>query len=165
MYRIKHAAHPMTGERWVIYPMYDFAHAMSDAIEEITHSFCTLEFETHRPLYDWVIESLLPSGLLPQRDNSNRPRQFEFSRLNLMHTVLSKRKLISLVEGGHVDGWDDPRLMTIAGLRRRGVPHEALRLFCQRIGVSKADSVLDPEILGELRENLLELERVLRSRH
>jgi glutaminyl-tRNA synthetase len=134
LYRILHARHPRTGTAWSIYPSYDFAHGQSDAIEHITHSLCTLEFEDHRPLYDWFIENLpVPS----------RPRQYEFARLNLTYTVLSKRVLTELVRGGHVEGWDDPRMPTLAGLRRRGVPPEALRDFVRRIGVAKANSVVD----------------------
>jgi len=134
LYRILHANHPRTGTTWFIYPSYDYAHGQSDAIEGVTHSICTLEFEDHRPLYDWLIEHLpVPS----------RPRQYEFARLNLTHTVLSKRVLTELVRGGHVGGWDDPRMPTIAGLRRRGVPAEAIRDFIKRIGVAKANSVVD----------------------
>jgi glutaminyl-tRNA synthetase len=134
LYRILHATHPRTGDKWCIYPSYDFAHGQSDAIEGITHSLCTLEFEDHRPLYDWLIEHLpVPS----------RPRQYEFARLNLSYTVLSKRVLIELVRDGHVAGWDDPRMPTIAGLRRRGIPPEAIREFVRRIGVAKANSVVD----------------------
>lgn len=135
LYRIKHESHQETGDAWCIYPMYDFSHPISDALESITHSLCTLEFEDHRPFYDWTIEKLLPSGLI-----SARPRQIEFSRLNIQNTVLSKRKLIQLVEQGYVNGWDDPRMPTLSGMRRRGVPPAALRLFCERIGISKADS-------------------------
>ena len=120
LYRIMHETHPRTGNAWCIYPTYDYAHGQSDAIEGVTHSICTLEFEDHRPLYDWLLESLpVPS----------RPRQYEFSRLNLSYNVLSKRRLIQLVVEGHVKGWDDPRMPTISGLRRRGVPSEALRDF------------------------------------
>ena len=134
LYRILHANHPRTGTAWSIYPSYDFAHGQSDAIEHITHSLCTLEFEDHRPLYDWFLENLpVPS----------RPRQYEFARLNLTYTVLSKRVLTELVRGGHVKGWDDPRMPTLAGLRRRGVPPEAVREFVKRIGVAKANSVVD----------------------
>ncbi len=134
LYRILHANHPRTGTAWSIYPSYDFAHGQSDAIEGITHSICTLEFEDHRPLYDWFLDNLpVPS----------RPRQYEFARLNLTYTVLSKRVLTELVRGGHVDGWDDPRMPTIAGLRRRGVPPAAIRDFVKRIGVAKANSVVD----------------------
>jgi glutaminyl-tRNA synthetase len=134
LYRILHAAHPRTGTAWCIYPSYDYAHGQSDAIEHITHSICTLEFEDHRPLYDWFIENLpVPS----------RPRQYEFARLNMSYTVLSKRVLTELVRGGHVSGWDDPRMPTIAGLRRRGVPPEAIRDFVRRIGVAKANSIVD----------------------
>jgi glutaminyl-tRNA synthetase len=134
LYRILHASHPRTGTAWCIYPSYDFAHGQSDAIEHVTHSLCTLEFEDHRPLYDWFLEHLpVPS----------RPRQYEFARLNLTHTVLSKRVLTELVRGGCVTGWDDPRMPTLAGLRRRGVPPEAVRDFVKRIGVAKANSVVD----------------------
>jgi glutaminyl-tRNA synthetase len=134
LYRILHASHPRTGTAWTIYPSYDFAHGQSDAIERVTHSLCTLEFEDHRPLYDWFLEHLpVPS----------RPRQYEFARLNLTHTVLSKRVLTELVRGGHVKGWDDPRMPTLAGLRRRGVPPLAVRDFVKRVGVAKANSVVD----------------------
>jgi glutaminyl-tRNA synthetase len=134
LYRILHASHPRTGTAWKIYPSYDFAHGQSDAIEHITHSICTLEFEDHRPLYDWFIGNLkVPS----------QPHQYEFARLNLTYTVLSKRVLTELVRGGHVNGWDDPRMPTLAGLRRRGVPSEAIRDFVKRIGVAKANSVVD----------------------
>ncbi len=134
LYRIVHAAHPRTGDAWCIYPTYDFAHGQSDAIEGVTHSICTLEFEVHRPLYDWLIENLpVPS----------RPRQYEFARLNLTHTVLSKRVLLRLVNEGHVRGWDDPRMPTISGLRRRGFPAEGIRDFAAVIGVAKADSVVE----------------------
>jgi glutaminyl-tRNA synthetase len=134
LYRILHAPHPRTGTAWKIYPSYDFAHGQSDAIEDITHSICTLEFEDHRPLYDWFIANLkVPS----------KPHQYEFARLNLTYTVLSKRVLTELVRDGHVNGWDDPRMPTLAGLRRRGVPPEAIRDFVKRIGVAKANSVVD----------------------
>jgi glutaminyl-tRNA synthetase len=134
LYRILHATHPRTGDEWSIYPSYDFAHGQSDAIEGITHSLCTLEFEDHRPLYEWFLDNLpVPS----------RPRQYEFARLNLTYTVLSKRVLTELVRGGHVSGWDDPRMPTLAGLRRRGVPPQALREFVRRIGVAKANSTVD----------------------
>jgi len=134
LYRILHAPHPRTGTAWKIYPSYDFAHGQSDALEKITHSICTLEFEDHRPLYDWFIANLnVPST----------PHQYEFARLNLTYTVLSKRVLTELVRDGHVSGWDDPRMPTLAGLRRRGVPPEAIRDFVKRIGVAKANSVVD----------------------
>jgi len=134
LYRILNAPHPRTGTKWHIYPSYDFAHGQSDAIEGITHSICTLEFEDHRPLYDWFIENLpVPS----------RPRQYEFARLNITYTLLSKRVLTELVRGGHVTGWDDPRMPTLAGLRRRGVPPAAIRDFVKRIGVAKANSTVD----------------------
>ena len=134
LYRILHASHPRTGSKWCIYPTYDFAHGQSDAIEGVTHSLCTLEFEDHRPLYDWLLAHLpVPS----------RPRQYEFARLNMGYTVLSKRVLTELVRRGHVAGWDDPRMPTIAGLRRRGVPPAAIREFVRRIGVARANSVVD----------------------
>jgi len=134
LYRILHAEHPRTGKAWCIYPSYDYAHGQSDAIEGVTHSLCTLEFEDHRPLYDWFLENLpVPS----------RPRQYEFARLNVTHTVLSKRVLTELVRGGHVAGWDDPRMPTLAGMRRRGVPPQAIRDFVKRVGVAKANSVVD----------------------
>ena len=146
LYRIMHESHPRTGNAWCIYPTYDFAHGQSDAIEGVTHSLCTLEFEDHRPLYDWLIENLpVPS----------RPRQYEFSRLNLSYNVLSKRRLIQLVEEGHVNGWDDPRMPTISGLRRRGVPPEALRDFARRIGVTKSDSVVETQLLDHCMRELL----------
>jgi glutaminyl-tRNA synthetase len=138
MYRILHASHPRTGAEWHIYPSYDYAHGQSDAIEGVTHSLCTLEFADHRPLYDWFVENLpVPA----------RPRQYEFARLNLSHTVLSKRVLTELVRGGHVSDWDDPRMPTLAGLRRRGVPPEAIRDFIARIGVARADSLVDVAML------------------
>jgi glutaminyl-tRNA synthetase len=134
LYRILHAEHPRTGDKWCIYPTYDFAHGQSDAIEGVTHSLCSLEFEDHRPLYDWLIDNLpVPS----------HPRQYEFARLNLGYTVLSKRVLTQLVRDGHVAGWDDPRMPTLAGLRRRGVPPAAIRDFVQRVGVARAYSVVD----------------------
>lgn len=138
LYRILHAEHPRTGKAWSIYPSYDYAHGQSDAIEGITHSICTLEFEDHRPLYDWLLDKLpVPS----------HPHQYEFARLNLTYTLLSKRVLTELVRGGHVGGWDDPRMPTIAGLKRRGVPPEAIREFIKRIGVAKANSVVDVGML------------------
>ncbi|MFN8518668.1 MAG: glutamine--tRNA ligase/YqeY domain fusion protein [Chloroflexota bacterium] len=134
LYRILHATHPRTGDAWCIYPMYDFAHGQSDAIEGVTHSLCTLEFEIHRPLYDWFLDHLsVPS----------RPRQIEFARLNISHTVLSKRVLKRLVDEGHVRGWDDPRMPTIAGIRRRGFPAQGIRDFATAVGVAKADSTVD----------------------
>ena len=151
VYRIRHTAHHRTGDKWCVYPLYDYTHCISDAIERITHSFCTLEFEDHRPLYDWVIERLAEAGLL-QRP---LPQQYEFARLNLTYTVMSKRKLLELVEGGYVDGWDDPRMPTLVGLRRRGYTPEAIRLFAERIGVSKAEQWIDPGVLEDcLREDL-----------
>jgi glutaminyl-tRNA synthetase len=138
LYRILHAAHPRTGDKWSIYPSYDYAHGQSDAIEGITHSICTLEFEDHRPLYEWLLDKLpVPS----------HPHQYEFARLNLTYTLLSKRVLTELVRGGHVAGWDDPRMPTIAGLKRRGVPPAAIREFVKRIGVAKANSVVDVGML------------------
>jgi glutaminyl-tRNA synthetase len=146
LYRIKYVPHHRTGTKWCIYPMYDFAHALSDMIEGITHSLCTLEFEDHRPLYDWFLDTL---------ETPCHPQQIEFARLNLSYTVLSKRKLVELVEGGYVNGWDDPRMPTLAGLRRRGVPPEAIRDFCQRIGVAKRDSLVDIALLEHcIREDL-----------
>jgi glutaminyl-tRNA synthetase len=146
IYRILNAPHPRTGTAWHIYPSYDFAHGQSDAIEGVTHSLCTLEFADHRPLYDWFIENLpVPS----------RPRQTEFARLNLTHTVLSKRVLTELVRNGHVSGWDDPRMPTIAGIRRRGVPPEAIRNFVNAIGVARADSLVDVAMLDHAIRDLL----------
>ncbi len=148
IYRIRHAEHHRTGNRWCIYPLYDYTHCISDALEHITHSVCTLEFEDHRPLYDWVLDKLMPKiGWHSQ--------QIEFARLNLTYVVLSKRKLIQLVEAGAVDGWDDPRLPTLVGARRRGFTPEGFRLFTDRIGVSKADSWIDMSVLEEcMREDL-----------
>lgn len=146
IYRIMHEDHHRTGDKWNIYPMYDFAHPLSDALERITHSICTLEFEDHRPLYDWLIEQLI------QQD---QPRQYEFARLNLTNTVMSKRKLRQLVEGGYVQGWDDPRMPTISGLRRKGYTPESIRDFCNRIGVAKAYSTVDMALLEHcVREDL-----------
>jgi glutaminyl-tRNA synthetase len=145
MYRIRRTSHHRTGDAWCIYPMYDWAHGQSDSVEGITHSICTLEYEDHRPLYDWYLEAL---GIY-------HPQQIEFARLNLSHTVMSKRKLLELVEAGHVSGWDDPRMPTIAGLRRRGYTPEAIRDFCERIGVAKADNLVDVALLEHcLREDL-----------
>jgi len=146
IYRILHADHHRTGSKWCIYPMYDFAHGLSDAIEGITHSLCTLEFENHRPLYDWFLDNL---------DVPFRPRQYEFSRLNLDYTVISKRKMLELVEGGHVSGWDDPRMLTLSGLRRRGYTPETIRDFCRRIGVAKVENTVEMALLEHcLREDL-----------
>jgi glutaminyl-tRNA synthetase len=146
LYRIRHAAHHRTGDAWCIYPTYDYAHPISDAIEGITHSLCTLEFEDHRPLYDWVIENTRPAA---------RPQQIEFARLNLNYTIMSKRKLLALVERKLVTGWDDPRMPTIAGLRRRGYTPEAIRDFCSRIGVAKKENVVDVALLEHtVREDL-----------
>ncbi|HEY0872395.1 MAG TPA: glutamine--tRNA ligase/YqeY domain fusion protein [Vicinamibacterales bacterium] len=146
LYRIRRAHHHRTGDAWCIYPMYDFAHPPSDAIEHITHSLCTLEFEDHRPLYDWLVENLpVPA----------RPQQIEFARLNLNYTVMSKRKLLELVNEGHVNGWDDPRMPTIVGMRRRGYTPEAIRNFCDRIGVAKRENVVDVALLEHaVREDL-----------
>jgi glutaminyl-tRNA synthetase len=146
LYRIRHATHHRTGDAWDIYPMYDYAHPLSDAIESITHSLCTLEYEDHRPLYDWLIENVrVPS----------RPRQYEFARLNLNYTVMSKRKLLRLVQEGHVRGWDDPRMPTIAGLRRRGYTPASIRNFADRVGVAKRENVIDVALLEfSIREDL-----------
>ena len=145
MYRILHATHHRTGDKWCIYPTYDFAHGQSDSIEKITHSICTLEFEDHRPLYDWFLDEL---GIY-------HPQQIEFARLSLTHTIMSKRKFVQLVEEKHVDGWDDPRMPTLSGLRRRGFTPESIRTFCDRIGVSKKDSVVEFQLLEHcLREDL-----------
>jgi glutaminyl-tRNA synthetase len=146
LYRIRHAAHYRTGRTWLMYPSYDFAHPLSDAIEGVTHSICTLEFEDHRPLYDWVVA---------QADTSDRPQQIEFARLNMTHAVMSKRKLLELVEHKLVAGWDDPRLPTLKGLRRRGCTPEAIRAFCEHIGVSKRDAVVEMQLLEHfIREDL-----------
>ena len=146
LYRIRHATHYRRGNEWCIYPMYDFAHPLSDAIEKITHSICTLEFENNRAIYDWLHDNLFPEP---------RPRQYEFARLNLDHTVMSKRKLLQLVEEGLVSGWDDPRMPTIAGMRRRGYTPEGIRLFAERIGVDKANSRVSMEILEDaIRDDL-----------
>jgi len=183
LYRIMHSppSHPSTGDDWCIYPMYDFSHPIADAIEGITHSLCMLEFMDLRPLYDWVLDRLWDTGILDVgmviidddnnddgNDNSDgrgthsplrlrpRPRQIEFSRLNIKHTILSKRKLIKLVESKIVDGWDDPRMPTVSGLRRRGVPAKALRKFCERAGISKVDSRLDPSDLGDCIRDVMD---------
>jgi glutaminyl-tRNA synthetase len=146
LYRILRAEHPRTGDKWCIYPTYDFAHGQSDAIEGITHSLCTLEFADHRPLYDWLIENLpVPA----------RPRQYEFSRLNLSHTVVSKRRLTQLVADGHVDGWDDPRMATLSGLRRRGVPAAAIRDFVSRLAISKTEGTVEIAMLDACVRELL----------
>jgi len=148
LYRIKREPHYRTGNKWVIYPMYDFAHCLSDALERITHSICTLEFENNRPLYDWIVERLI---------EKNRPRQIEFARLNLSYTVLSKRRLIELVEKKYVAGWDDPRMPTVSGMRRRGYTPEAIRQFCAAIGVAKNDNLIDVALLEHcVREDLNE---------
>ncbi|MCX7934648.1 MAG: glutamine--tRNA ligase, partial [Planctomycetota bacterium] len=149
LFRIMRARHHRTGDRWLIYPMYDYAHPISDALENITHSICTLEFEAHRPLYDWVLRELV-DHLPPQL-----PQQIEFARLNLTYTVLSKRRLLALVQEKHVNGWDDPRMATLTGLGSRGSPPPAIRVFCARIGVAKADSRVDIHLLEHcLREDL-----------
>ena len=146
IYRILHTDHPRTGDAWSIYPTYDFAHGQSDAIEGVTHSVCTLEFADHRPLYDWLIENL---------PVNSRPRQYEFARLNLTYTVLSKRRLMQLVQEGHVSGWDDPRMPTLSGLRRRGIPAAAIREFAGLIGVTKADSTVDWVLFDHCTRDLL----------
>ncbi len=146
LYRIRHAAHHRTGEAWCIYPMYDFAHPLSDALEGVTHSLCTLEYEDHRPLYDWMVRAAA---------TAHQPRQYEFARLNLNYTVMSKRKLRQLVAERHVSGWDDPRMPTLAGLRRRGYTPESIRDFCTRIGVAKKENVIDVGLLEHcVREDL-----------
>jgi glutaminyl-tRNA synthetase len=146
LYRIRHAEHHRTGNTWCIYPMYDFAHPLSDAIEGVTHSLCTLEYEDHRPLYDWAVE---------HASLGHRPRQYEFARLNLNYTVMSKRKLLQLVQQKHVNGWDDPRMPTLTGMRRRGYTPEAIRDFCVRIGVAKKENVIDIGLLEHcVREDL-----------
>ena len=151
LYRVRFAHHHRTGDAWCLYPMYDFAHPISDALEHITHSLCTLEFEDHRPLYDWLLERLAEGGLLTRP----LPRQIEFARLNLAHTVTSKRKLQELVKSGTVDAWDDPRMPTLVGLRRRGFTPASIRLFCERIGVSKAHQWVEPAVLDQaLRDDL-----------
>jgi glutaminyl-tRNA synthetase len=149
LYRIRHASHHRTGDAWCIYPMYDFAHPLSDSIERITHSLCTLEFEDHRPLYDWLVSSLGDSF------GNDLPQQIEFARLNLSYTVMSKRKLLQLVQLRHVSGWDDPRMPTISGLRRRGYTPESIRDFCVRIGIAKKENVIDMAQLEHcIREDL-----------
>jgi len=151
IYRIRHEAHHRTGDKWCIYPLYDYTHCISDALERITHSICTLEFQDHRPLYDWVIEKLADGGQLPRP----LPQQHEFARLNLTCVVLSKRRLIQMVEQGYVDGWDDPRMPTLVGARRRGFTPGGFRLFAERIGVSKSDSWIDMSVLEDcMREDL-----------
>ncbi|MDR0702117.1 MAG: glutamine--tRNA ligase/YqeY domain fusion protein [Azoarcus sp.] len=153
VYRIRRATHHRTGDKWCIYPMYTFAHPIEDAIENVTHSICTMEFEDQRPFYEWLLEALADAGHFPRP----LPRQIEFARLNLTYTVLSKRKLIQLVDGGHVTGWNDPRLPTLSGARRRGFTPEGFRLFAERIGVAKADSWIDMGVLEEcMREHLNE---------
>lgn len=148
IYRIKRETHYRTGDEWVIYPMYDFAHCLSDALERITHSICTLEFENNRPLYDWIVERLIPA---------ERPKQIEFARLNVSYTVLSKRRLIELVQNNHVHGWDDPRMPTVSGMRRRGYTPEAVRNFCAAIGVAKNDNLVDAALLEHcVRDDLNE---------
>ena len=158
LYRIRNVPHHRTGDAWCIYPMYDFTHCLSDSIEGITHSLCTLEFENNRSLYDWFLDTLQVAC---------HPQQIEFARLNISHTVLSKRKLLALVEQGHVSGWDDPRMPTLAGLRRRGYTPEAIRNFCERIGVAKRDSMVDIALLEyyireELNRTALRVMGVLR---
>ena len=158
LYRIRHASHPHTGDAWCIYPTYDFAQVLSDAIEGVTHSLCTLEFEDHRPLYEWILEHVRPPA---------RPRQIEFSRLNLEHTVMSKRRLAQLVEEGHVDGWSDPRMPTLCGMRRRGYPPAAVRDFCERVGITRKASrtemgLLERCVRDELDRTALRAMAVLR---
>ncbi|MBU3556124.1 glutamine--tRNA ligase/YqeY domain fusion protein [Polynucleobacter sp. Ross1-W9] len=151
VYRIRHTDHHRTGSKWCIYPLYDFTHCISDALENVSHSICTLEFENNRPLYDWIVNSLKELGVF----KDPVPHQYEFARLNLTYTITSKRKLLQLVEEKHVEGWDDPRMPTIVGIRRRGYTPESIRLFCERIGVSKADSWIDMSTLDQaLRDDL-----------
>ena len=151
IYRIRHAHHHRTGDKWCIYPMYDYAHPVSDAIENVSHSICTLEFQDHRPFYDWILARLAEGGFFPQP----LPEQFEFARLNLTYAITSKRKLLQLVEEKIVDGWDDPRMPTIVGIRRRGYTASSIKLFAERIGVAKADSWIDMSVLeGALRDDL-----------
>jgi glutaminyl-tRNA synthetase len=151
IYRIRHARHHRTGDKWCLYPLYDYTHCISDALERVTHSICTLEFQDHRPLYDWVIERLADGGKLARP----LPRQYEFARLNLTYVVLSKRKLLQLVDDGHVDGWDDPRMPTLVGARRRGFTPAGFRMFAERIGVTKSDSWIDMSVLEEtMRDEL-----------
>ncbi|MBG56224.1 MAG: glutamine--tRNA ligase [Deltaproteobacteria bacterium] len=147
LYRIRKVIHQRTGKKWCIYPLYDFTHGLSDAIEGVTHSLCTLEFEDHRPLYEWILAEVTAPCI---------PRQIEFSRLNLLHTVLSKRKLIKLVEDGYVSGWDDPRMLTLSGLRRRGYPPSAIRLFCERIGISKSENNIEMSVLENCAREILD---------
>lgn len=155
LYRIRHAHHHRTGDAWCIYPMYDFTHCISDALENITHSLCTLEFENNRPLYDWVLDQLRDAGVLPQAASNALPHQYEFARLHLTYAITSKRKLLQLVTEKRVDGWDDPRMPTLVGIRRRGYTPESIQLFCERVGVSKADSWIDMSILeGAVRDDL-----------
>lgn len=148
IYRIRHVAHYHLGDKWCIYPMYDFAHPIEDALEGVTHSMCTLEFEVHRPLYDWVVDRLDEMGMLPIRNGVKiRTEQREFARLNITYTVMSKRLLLQLVTDGHVNGWDDPRMPTVCGMRRRGYTPGAIREFCERVGVTKVESESDPALL------------------
>ena len=145
LYRVLKTPHHRTGDKWVVYPMYDFAHGQSDSIEGVTHSICTMEYEDHRPLYDWLLDSL----------DVYHPQQIEFARLNLSHTVMSKRKLAQLVNEGHVRGWDDPRMPTLAGLRRRGYTPEAIRRFCDLVGVAKRQNVIEISLLEHaIRDHL-----------
>jgi len=151
VYRIRHTDHHRTGSKWCIYPLYDYTHCISDALENVSHSICTLEFENNRPLYDWIVNSLKDLGIF----KDPVPHQYEFARLNLTYTITSKRKLLQLVQEKHVEGWDDPRMPTIVGIRRRGYTPESIRLFCERIGVSKADSWIDMSTLEQaLRDDL-----------
>jgi glutaminyl-tRNA synthetase len=153
MYRILYAKHHRTGDKWCIYPMYDWAHGQSDSIEDVTHSICTLEFENHRPLYDWYLSQIADTA--PAGETIDHPQQIEFARLNLTYTVMSKRRLLELVRDKHVSGWDDPRMPTICGLRRRGYTPESIRLFCERIGVAKFNSTIDMAVLeNAVREDL-----------
>lgn len=156
LYRIKHVNHPRSGTKWHIYPMYDFAHTLSDLIEGITHSLCTMEFDLHRPLYDWILDHVMPSGIIKPNSNQWRPKQIEFSRLNMGDIVLSKRKLMSAISMGSIESLDDPRLYTLAGLRRRGVPARAIQYFCDLIGVSRAESNISMSLFDECIREVLD---------
>ena len=161
LYRVRKAHHHRTGDAWPIYPMYDYAHPLEDALERITHSLCTLEFEDHRPLYDWLLARVAETGMLDEP----LPRQIEFARMNLTYTITSKRKLKALVDEGIVSGWDDPRMTTVAGLRRRGFPPAAIRLFCERAGISKASQLIEMAVLEQTVREVLDPEVGPPARH